>query len=44
MMMRVMAVPRKYTDELRERAVRLAVDAGVILRRGPARYLGSASR
>src|SRR5438309_3350789 len=38
--MRVMAAPRKYPDELRERAVRLAVDA----RRDPATRSGALRR
>jgi transposase len=38
--MRVMAAPRKYPDELRERAIRLAVDA----RRGPATRTGTLRR
>src|SRR2546423_4561018 len=38
--MRVMAAPRKYPDELRERAVRLAVDA----RRDPATRAGALRR
>ena len=40
MRMRVMAAPRKYADELRERATRLAVDA----RRDPARRSGALRR
>jgi transposase len=38
--MRVMAAPRKYPEELRERAVRLAVDA----RRDPANRSGVVRR
>src|SRR3954454_14750634 len=38
--MEVMAAPRKYPDELRERAVRLAVDA----RRDPATRTGALRR
>src|SRR4051794_30623342 len=38
--MRVMAAPRKYPDELRERATRLAVDA----RRDPATRAGALKR
>src|SRR5215210_8858820 len=38
--MRVMAAPRKYPDELRERATRLAVDA----RRDPATRMGALRR
>src|SRR5215210_8855384 len=38
--MRVMAAPRKYPDELRERATRLAVDA----RRDPATRSGALKR
>src|SRR3954453_18195961 len=38
--MRVMAAPRKYPDELRERATRLAVDA----RRDPATRTGALKR
>src|SRR5919205_128427 len=38
--MRVMAAPRKYPDELRERATRLAVDA----RRDPATRSGALRR
>jgi transposase len=38
--MRVMAAPRKYPDELRERAIRLAVDA----RRDPATRSGALRR
>jgi transposase len=38
--MRVMAAPRKYPDELRERAIRLAVDA----RRDPATRTGALKR
>jgi transposase len=38
--MRVMAAPRKYPDELRERATRMAVDA----RRDPATRSGAISR
>jgi transposase len=38
--MRVMAAPRKYPDELRERAIRLAVDA----RRDPATRPGALAR
>ena len=40
MRMRVMAAPRKYPDELRERAVRLAVDA----QRDPATRTGALRR
>jgi transposase len=38
--MRVMAAPRKYPEELRERAVRMAVD----LRRDPATRTGALRR
>jgi transposase len=38
--MRVMAAPRKYPDELRERAIRMAVD----LRRDPATRSGALKR
>jgi transposase len=38
--MRVMAAPRKYPDELRERATRMAVDA----RRDPATRTGALKR
>jgi transposase len=38
--MRVMAAPRKYPDELRERAIRMAVD----LRRDPATKTGALRR
>src|SRR3954463_1692934 len=38
--MRVMAAPRKYPDELRERVTRMAVDA----RRGPATRTGALTR
>ena len=38
-----MAAPRKYPDELRERAVRMAVDAGGPGDADRARCLGSAS-
>src|SRR5919206_1221462 len=38
--MRVMAAPRKYPDELRERATRMAVDA----RRDPATRAGALAR
>jgi transposase len=38
--MRVMAAPRKYPDELRERAIRMAVD----LRRDPATRSGALRR
>jgi transposase len=38
--MRVMAAPRKYPDELRERAIRMAVD----LRRNPATRSGALRR
>jgi transposase-like protein len=38
--MRVMAAPRKYPDELRERAIRLTVDA----RKDPANRLGACGR
>jgi transposase len=38
--MRVMAAPRKYPDELRERAIRMAVDA----RRDPATRSGALRR
>jgi transposase len=38
--MRVMAAPRKYPDELRERATRLAVEA----RRDPATRTGALKR
>ena len=38
--MRVIAAPRKYPDELRERAIRLAVDA----RRDPATRPGALAR
>jgi transposase len=39
-MMRVMAAPKKYSDELRERAVRMALDA----RRDPATSRGAIKR
>jgi transposase len=38
--MRVMAAPRKYPDELRERAIRMAVD----LRRDPTTRVGALRR
>jgi transposase len=38
--MRVMAAPRRYPDELRERAIRMAVD----LRRDPATRKGALAR
>src|SRR3954451_14028613 len=38
--MRVMAAPRKYPEELRERAIRMAVD----LRRDPATKVGAPRR
>ena len=39
-MMRVMAAPRKYSEELKERATRMAVEA----RRDPASRAGAISR
>lgn len=38
-----MAAPRKYPDELRERAVRLAVDARKVPATRRGRWLGSAA-